>query len=319
MISGSPQQRSLPPWRGLLTPAVLRGAKATAFVLMAAAFALALVSQSEALRNYRWSIEPGWLLAAALVALVRGIFIVYPWWRTVQSWSAGANLGFLRAARIYYHSGLARYVPGQWWFVPARAVLAEGAGVRKVVTVAGTAVETAMAVGTALSVAALGSATLGTLPGPVRWLLLAAGLAIPVALPLSPGLLARAVNKLLKMRGYAPIDTLLAPRTIAQVMIGCYLDWVMFGAMAALLLVGVGGAITWADSAAVVGLFAASVLGGSVGLVLPQGMLLREGVLVTLLHISLGVPVPAAIAAAALTRLVALLAEGTWALGTARF
>ncbi len=67
-----------------------------------------------------------------------------------------------------------------------------------------------------------------------------------------------------------------------------------------------------------IAIFAASVLGAAVVLFVPQGIVIREGILVYLLNALLNVPVPEAIAAAALTRLVAMSAEGLWALAALR-
>jgi hypothetical protein len=88
----------------------------------------------------------------------------------------------------------------------------------------------------------------------------------------------------------------------------------MYGLIAALLLAGLAGEGYLPQTPAVIGIFATSVLGGGVLLFVPQGIVVREGVLVYLLYTLLGVPVPVGIAVAALTRLVAMLAEGVWAL-----
>lgn len=331
MISPRPQQpattststSTTPVPRFPIAPSVLQAARIGAELLMVAAFFFALTLQAGALSSYAWRLQPGWLLAAGVIALARGGSIVYPWWRIVRVWTGGGNRGlrFGAAARVYFHSGLARYVPGQWWYVPARVALAEGVGVRKAVTLAATAVETVMVIGSALSVAALGAATLSMLPSLSRWLVLAGGLALPAALTLSPALLSRITDRLLKLRGHAPLQTSLPPKETGRVLAGCYLNWLLYGSVAALLLAGVGGVGVngFEQAPAVIGLFAASVLGGSLGLFVPQGLLVREGVLVTLLHVSLGVPVPAAIVAAALTRLFSLVAEGTWAAASSRF
>ena len=52
---------------------------------------------------------------------------------------------------------------------------------------------------------------------------------------------------------------------------------------------------------------------------MPLGIVVREGILVYLLNTLLAVPLPEAIAAAALTRLIAMGAEGLWALVALRF
>src|SRR5438874_3125041 len=134
-----------------------RTLQVAAGALVVGAFLLALFSQADQLGGYRWNVEPIYLTAAGLAALARGPFIIYPWWRIVRSW--GYPLGWWRAMRLYFHSGLARYIPGQYWYVLGRAYLAEGQGIPKSVTAASTLVETLAVTGSAGGVALLGLAT----------------------------------------------------------------------------------------------------------------------------------------------------------------
>jgi uncharacterized membrane protein YbhN (UPF0104 family) len=100
-----------------------------------------------------------------------------------------------------------------------------------------------------------------------------------------------------------------------------YGNWTLYGLVASLSLAGVSAdAGTYlASFPAVIGCFCASVLGAAVVLFVPQGLVVREGVFVFLLNTLLGVPIPEAVAAAALTRLIATLAEAAWASIAMRF
>jgi hypothetical protein len=286
---------------------------ATALVVMV--FLLALAGQADALANYRWDVEPGYLVAAGVVALLRGPLIVYPWWRIVRSW--GYPLGWWQAVRLYFHSSLARYVPGQWWFVPARAYLAERVGVPPAATAASTVVETVLVTGAAAGVALLGLSTAPGLDENAHDALMVASFLAPFVLGglIMSDLPVRLWNRLAAVvkRGQIPAE-MLSGKDARDALYGAYGNWALYGLVAWLALAGVSGGQYEGQGLAAMGIFAASVLGGAVLLFVPQGIVVREGVLVYLLNALLGVPVPEAILTAALTRLIAMAAEGIWAL-----
>jgi len=100
--------------------------------------------------------------------------------------------------------------------------------------------------------------------------------------------------------------------------LGSYLDWTLYGLVALFTLAGVSGGEYLSQAPAVIGIFVASVLGAGILLFVPLGIVVREGIFVYLLNSLLAVPLPEAIAAAALTRLIAMAAEGLWALAALR-
>jgi hypothetical protein len=295
-----------------------RSLTVTAAVLVVGAFLLALFSQAGELRDYRWGVAPAYLVIAGLVALLRGPFIVYPWWQIVRAW--GYPLGWWRAIRVYFHSGLARYIPGQYWFVLGRAYLAEAQGIPKSITATSTLVETVLVTGAAGSISLLGLATAPGWNALIAALLVVLGLILPpllVAITGSP-LSARFWNRLLHRVRRVPLPSQLSWGDAARALLGCYANWLLYGLIAVFALAGVAGGAYLPQAPAVIGVFAASVLGAAVVLFMPQGIVIREGILVYLLNTLLDVPLPEAIAAAALTRLIAMSAEGLWALAVLR-
>jgi hypothetical protein len=281
-------------------------------IAVVAVFLVVLAGQAESLRAYSWRPAPQYLAAAALAALVRGVPVVYPWWRLVLA--SGNPLPWARAVRLYFHSGLARYLPGQWWFVLGRAYLAEREGVRAAVTTSSTVIETVMLTGSAIAVALVGLATLPAWRSSVTPYVIALVPVASLALLASPRLVSWLSNQALKLAGREPLSIVLPAKETARVLVGCVANWVLYGLIAFFLLAGLTGGEHLSQALAVVGIFSASVLGGSIWLLVPQGIGIREGVLVYLLSSLLGIPVPVAIAVAALTRLFAMGAEGLWAL-----
>lgn len=225
--------------------------------------------------------------------------------------AGGANLLLLRA-----FSGLARYLPGQWWFVPVRAHLAERDHVRPAVTAASIAVERALLTGSALSVALIGAATVPVWQ-PYAPYLLSASIVLTAALLASPHSVEWLSKWALKLTKREPLLYRLSTADTACALVGCWANWLLYASIALFSLASLSGSEYLNQAQAVMGLFIASVLGGSLGLLVPQGLVIlviREGVLVYLLHTLLGIPVPIGIGAAALTRLLAIAAEGVWTL-----
>lgn len=289
-----------------------------AALLVVAAFLYALITQAGELRDYNWDVVPGYLGVAAMFALLRGPSFVYPWWRIVRSW--GYPLGWWQAVRIYFHSGLARYIPGQYWFVLGRVYLAEARGVPKTITAASTLVESVLGTGTAAAVALLGFATLPNWSPVMTALFIALGLLLP---PLMVWLIgsphaARFWDWVMHRFNRPPLPSQPSWLGAIQATLGSYFDWVLYGLVAAFTLAGVSGGAYLSQAPAVIGIFVASVLGAGILLFVPLGIVVREGIFVYLLNSLLTVPLPEAIAAAALTRLIAMAAEGLWALAALR-
>ncbi len=304
----------------LRRPHVVRAARVVVTALVVGVFFVTLVLQAGALRDFSWRIELSYLVAAAAVAVARGPVVVYPWWRIVRSW--GYDLPWGRAVRLYFHSGLARYLPGQWWFLLGRAHLAEKEGVEKSATAASTVLETLILTGSAAVISLLGLAAIPAM-GDSAALLVGLSIALSVLLLTSPQVLSKLSTSAARwLRGRSELllkltwlrEKRLTAADSLAVFTGCCVNWLLYGSTAWLLLIGVGGSEYLGNSLPVMGLFTASVLGGSLGFVVPQGLLIREGALVYLLHTLLGVPLPAGLAVAALARLFSVGAEGLWAL-----
>ncbi len=304
-----------------IPPALLTTFKIAGSALVTGAFLWALASQAGEISKYKWQVSPLWLVLAFVFAVLRGPLVVYPWWRIVTAW--GYGFGWWRAMRVYFHSGLARYIPGQYWFVLSRALLAEREGVPKRVTTASTVVETLLVTGAAGGVALVG---LQQVPGwtePIRYLLMFGGIVTPLLLfaLVSAEPITRIWARLARTLKFDLPRARLAREDSNGAIITSYLNWALYGLVAAFSLAGVGtdASLYIGQYPAIMGCFCASVLGAAVVLFVPQGIVVREGVFVFLLNSLLGVPIPEAIVAAAATRLIATAAEGAWAAIALRF
>lgn len=304
-----------------IPPRLLTALKILGSVLVIGAFLWALASQWGEISKYTFQVSPVWLVLAFVFAMLRGPLIVYPWWRIVTAW--GYGFGWWRAVRVYFHAGLARYIPGQYWFVLSRALLAEREGVLKRVTTASTLVETLLVTGSAGGVALVGFQQIANWSDTERYLILGASIVAPMILMalVSYEPITRLWSRLARLVKFDLPRPRLANDDSYWAISTAYLNWACYGLVAAFSLAGVSanGAAYIGQYPAIMGCFCASVLGAAVVLFVPQGLVVREGVFVFLLNTLLGVPIPEAVVAAALTRLIATAAEGIWAAIALRF
>jgi uncharacterized membrane protein YbhN (UPF0104 family) len=84
--------------------------------------------------SYSW--DPNlWLLALSLfLMIVCGLLVAIGWNFILRSMAQ--RVGHLKVLRIYFFSELGKYLPGKIWTIVGRALLAQKAGVPKVMTVA---------------------------------------------------------------------------------------------------------------------------------------------------------------------------------------
>ena len=154
-------------------------------------------------------------------------------------------------------------------------------------------------------------------------LVLAGGILTPIILAVvaASSVSAHFWDWLMKLARQPPLVSRLKWQDAIVSLAAAYGNWLLYGMIAVFALAGISpNASTYlADAPTIIGCFTASVLGAAVVLFVPQGIVVREGVFVFLLSTLLSVPVPEAVAAAALTRLLATLADGLWAGAALRF
>lgn len=276
-------------------------------------FGLALYSQREEILSYRWELDP-LLFGLALVLLVlRGPAVVYGMWSSQRL--LGYKLPFMTCMRIGYHSALARYLPGQFWYAVSRVYLAEKQGVPPVVTTVSLGIETAMVVFGAVIVASL---SLGVWRDAPVWV--GALVLVPLAAAIArPQLFVGLLNWGLGRIGRKTIELRLSSADMLRLLFPFVLNWLHYGLMSFVMTAALYPALEWRQAPAVGGLFTAAWLVGFLAIIVPQGLVIREGLVFTFLTTLIGVPAPVATAAAILSRIFTMAGEAFWAAVSARF
>ena len=282
---------------------LLRTAVVLALLAAVAWFVAArLGTQWSEFRRAAITLHPRWdrlALASALV-LATYALLIQSWRVILQGW--GGKLGFRDAARIFFVSGLARFLPGALWAVGAMGVLAERAGVAPAAA-AGAAIlgqVLNIAAGFVVLTAAGGEALPQFMHGVSHPRLVTAvlGLAgvvvLPVVLPALTALAARLLRREQPPR--------LPLRTLVAAFGANLLSWVgygvAFGWLARALLPGtIGAAGSWSGYVAV---YSGAYLAGLLALLAPGGLVVREGAIVFgLTRAGMASPVDAALLAVA--------------------
>jgi glycosyltransferase 2 family protein len=266
-------------------------------VLLAAAVAYAVVGSI----GHNWdqltsspthlTLRAGPIALACLVVLATYALLIESWRRVLAGWDQ--RIPFAVATRIWALSNLGRYLPGKIWSVAGMAVLAQRAGIAPWAATGSAIILQALAIGTAAAlVAATVPATLlaQSLPG------LAPGIGVGVAFALAAATIGAVSWPPLARRLFRAVPQLgagnappLKPSAIAIGTTATIVAWVAYGVALKLWAVGtLGQGADQLDLATASGAFTASYVVGLIALFAPGGILVREGVMFTLLQGTLG-------------------------------
>lgn len=222
-------------------------------------------------------------LAIAMVLGTYGI-LIESWRRVLAGWDQ--KLPFRRAARIWALSNLGRYLPGKIWTIAGMAALAQQAGVAPWAATGSAIILQALAVGTAAALVAATAPAAASGLTLVLAVVLAAGTVVAVSWPPVAHRLFRLSARLGTGTATAPP---LRPEAVLLGTVATCAAWVAYGIAlklwAAGTLVGAGEGLPVSTA---VGAFTASYVIGLLALFAPGGILVREGVMFTLLQGPLG-------------------------------
>lgn len=153
----------------------MRARRVAGVLFVAVAFAflfLYVLRDIGQLRAQQWTVRPA-LMAASLLIHVAGLLCGVATWRLVIR-AMGYRVGLRQLARIWFLSGLGRYIPGKIWQFVGAAHIGRGSGLPAAVTVTALAAQTLFfLIGAVLVSAYLLSEGLGVTAGDLtalRWI-----------------------------------------------------------------------------------------------------------------------------------------------------
>ena len=194
---------------------------------------------------------------SALVVLATYMLLVEGWRRVLAA--LGGALGHADAARVWFVSNLARYMPGAFWQLGAMTELARRRGVPVTISTSSAVVITIVNVFTGLAVATAFAATTPTLLDSTRGRLLVAG-GVVVLLAMSV-LAPRLVGIARRVTGRPLVIPRVGMRAVVVAAVSTALAWLAYGVAFWILTAAVlpGG---WRDLAGCIALYTLSYLFG---------------------------------------------------------
>jgi len=289
--------------RGLRTIAALIVAGAS-FVFLG----FGLYSNWQELAQHEWNIDYRYLLASSAIYPVSFLLIASVWSQVISRLGGFSN--YFRNLQIYCYSGLAKYIPGTFWYVLGRAYFYEKEGVAKSLTALGSLWELALAAFSGLAVyLSLMMYSGQAYTGPLNYLLL---LLVPLGfVVLWPSGFSAALEHFFKSR--AENISLIRSRD-SSVWITLYaLAWLL-GGLAFYLQVNMVFPLPLAHLPAIASFLVISGVISQLAFFIPAGLGIREVSLSVLL--SAYVPFGMAVVIALIFRLWMTVSEVFWTLVT---
>jgi uncharacterized membrane protein YbhN (UPF0104 family) len=283
--------------------------KLLAALIVAAFWAILIRRQLTALNSYTWNIAPPYLLLAlgCAAGYFGGLALC---WSLLLSAMTTAKLNLATASRIWLMSMISRYVPGNVWHIVSRAAMAARLGVSAPLVVASATIEQGLTLAAAFGIVAATlpwwpEAALLTMDSRISrqiWLpILVLGLLL-----LHPHILGRVLRWMSKLTKRPELAWNYHYPTMLALLLGYGATTVLQGfALAAVL----AGTTTFSIAQVPFALGAAALAWalGYLSFLTPGGLGVREGVLAALLAQIM--PVPAAIVASVIFRLICTLGE----------
>ncbi|HUE96707.1 MAG TPA: lysylphosphatidylglycerol synthase domain-containing protein [Longimicrobiaceae bacterium] len=266
------------------------------FVIAAFVFLGIFVARDlDQLHAYEWQVRP-WLLIVSIALHVAGLIVGVAAWKLLLR-NLGYPVGLRGLARVWFLSGLGRYIPGKIWQFVGAAHLGTGSGLPALVTV------TSLAAHTFFFVVAAALVAVYLVPLESLGLASSAALGFRVTAPLlllllHPWVIRRVLHLLRRLSGRDLGEWSGTWRAAISVAAVATVAWVITGS-ALFLFIRSLVPIEAAAAPAVVGINGLAFVAGYLVFIAPAGLGAKEGALAALLSIYLPISVAALIAVAA--------------------
>lgn len=296
--------RRLPKW--------LRIAATTTILVLAAVYiGHSLVGKGEETLQALRALRPAPLALALLVVSVGVVITALSWREPLSAMSKPITAG--NAIRLFAAGQLGKYVPGVMWSVVLQAQLAARSGISSTQIAVTFGVYMLIAIATGAGIGLPAAAVLAD-DRPAWVIGVMVGVAV-VGLLVLPWVLRLVLRHALRVRllrdRLAPVDI----KPLRRSMLLCTVSWLVSGLHLWVLAVALGASPSAALLPCVAG-FALATVAGTLVFVVPDGLGVREGVLVAVLSSCL--PLPAAVVVATASRVLLICSDvvmflyGSW-------
>lgn len=248
-----------------------------------------------------WDFHPGAVFAAASLVLLGYLNRFFFWFFTAKRF--GMRMGLVRAAKLFYTSTLAKYVPGKLGLVLVRAQMASPGDKSSVV--ASTMAEYAASFAAAGSLALLGLLFAMDLSS---WLVPVLAIGVVFFLAIIHPVVFQFLGRLWARLAKKPLPVEIPPyRYMMRAYVGLLITGLLQGAALHVLLSSIYPGLLIDSYLSVTGAYYLASVGGLMAVFAPGGLGVREGLLFVLLPSI--VPEGSAVSGASVMRAITLSAE----------
>lgn len=271
----------------------------------------------EQVRAFPWQVEPGWLVAATVLAVAALVVTAVVWVGLFRA--SGERIGLRHGCLAWFGSNLGRYIPGKVWQLSGLTVYLKARGHGAAAALSSSVLAQVLTLLTGLAAGSLvGVQLLARTAGSVPALV---GLAVVLAVLAHPAVVrrtARLVGKWLDEEGARGEGRKGEREAAGSSVSGRHLlvaggsmlgVWLLYGLGFWCLLRGLVGPAATPGPVVATGIFAASYLAGYLVFVAPGGLVVREGAMAALLTALAPQPVAVAAAVAVTARIWVTAAE----------
>lgn len=256
------------------------------------------------LKQFGWTLRPGWLTAALVVGTANLFLMGWVWVLLFRS--LGGNVGAGEGIRVWMTTNLGRYIPGKIWQLSGLAIYmreSRGAGAAAL-TAAGLFQALVLGTGAAVAAATLGGVFLADgalLPTVVL-------LGVLLVVFLQPSIASRISAALARRFGESAPEAPPGRGTLWAAACGLVAAWLVNGLGLWFVWRGAGGSPS-PGPVTMAGVYSAAYVAGYLVLFAPGGLVIREGAMAALLAATAGVPLSVGGAVAILARFWATATE----------
>lgn len=293
---------------------LIRAIQTPAFrtIFLLAAFLAAVFAVAKNWEDVSASLSslPVWQIAAQVLLGFVYVYLTMASWRAVLN-DVGERVEPKVAARIFFSSQVAKYLPGGVWNFVAAAEVGKSYSISRRRSVCALVVSIMISIVTGMVLALLAILMGPSQVGEKYWWV---GIFIPIGLIiLSPPILNRLVNFLLKVIRRAPLESAVTWRGTLQASLWAFGAWLVIGFQLWLILVSLGMGASVSTFLLATGGYALGWTAGFLVFFVPAGVGVREVALGAVL--STVVSSGAVVVVVLLARVFTTLADIGWGLG----
>jgi ubiquinone/menaquinone biosynthesis C-methylase UbiE len=243
--------------------------------------------------SYQWHINIGYLIVSFFILIAGLIFLGYLWQQILKRLHGA--IPFKQAGRIWFLSGIARYIPGALWQIAGLAYLGQKEGISIVTSTLSAALAQLLSIIAGIVVGSQILFRIRLSNQPWTFYFFPILIVVVSLIFVYPPLFRKFINFFMKKTGRPAIEFGFHFTDLLFFLVLYIAGWLIIGAAFALFVKSFT-TIHWTRTVPLIPIFSASYIIGFLSIITPSGLGVREGALVLFLHSYFAVPIATVIA-----------------------